>query len=454
MMKKFFISLLSVGMLLGIFGVVGSNNTGSPNLLEEETVQADSTNNSNSIHYEVYDKKNSSTLSTMNMLFTKSATITPNDNGGYTVTLTARDNINNIVPTTIDSQTPTITKKANGRTDISFKISDINALNEDVPATMTLKTKVLGLTVDSEEVLIKFDLSSLDTNGSGNRFVDSLQKITNTENDLTKSANDIKGIVSDLKSNSDDTNDILSTPNNNTDSTNNTTNNDNDATDSNTNDTTSTDPKTILKEITYKIAKSNGDGSLISPYFTNTAKVMQNPDGSYYVEATIKYPRKFGNNAFEINSINGQSPFNLSFKSDGDYNYVTFDFPIKKLTDLSNLIPGNISMNLPDFGLNKDLNFNFDFSAINPSDLSNLMSGSNSSDLSDLISGLGNLSDLGKVKTVSSGSKSNTNSNNNQTPTSATLPKTGNETNDVLVVIGGAVLIMVMVLIKGTYLKQ
>jgi len=85
-MKKFLISLLSVGMLLGIFGVVGLNDTGSPNVLEE-TVQAD-TNDSNNktINYEVY-KENSNALSPMNTLFTKSATIVPNNDGTYKVLL-------------------------------------------------------------------------------------------------------------------------------------------------------------------------------------------------------------------------------------------------------------------------------------------------------------------------------------------------------------------------------
>lgn len=435
-MKKLLISLLSVGMLLGILSGTGVNNSSSPNLIEE-TVQADSTSNSKTINYEVY-KENSNSLSPMNALFTKSATITPNDDGTYKVTVTGRGtNLSDLDVSTIDGQTPKISNGSNNQKNISFNVNSLDDLDKDIPATV--QTKVLNLNVDQQNVTFKFDLSSMDSDGN-NSFADSLNKITHAENNITNSLNNAKSIVSDLQSNSGNDN-IISTPNDDT-TTNSTTNN------NNNNNSSNTDPKTILKELTYKIAKNNGDGSLISPYFTNTAKVMQNPDGTYYVEATIKYPKKFGTNAFEINSMNNQKPFNVSFRSEGDSNYITFDFPIKKLTDLSDLIPGDITMNIPDFGLNKDLGFDLNFDGLNPSDLSNLMSGTDTSGLSDLISSLGNISDLGDAKPTTA-------SNDNPVKkTASTLPQTGNTTNYVLVVIGVLVLGLTIVLLKGTYFKK
>lgn len=435
-MKKLLISLLSVGMLLGILSGTGVNNSGSPNLIEE-TVQADSTSNSKTINYEVY-KENSNSLSPMNALFTKSATITPNDDGTYKVTVTGRGtNLSDLDVSTIDGQTPKISNGSNNQKNISFNVNSLDDLDKDIPATV--QTKVLNLNVDQQNVTFKFDLSSMDSDGN-NSFADSLNKITHAENNITNGLNNAKSIVSDLQSNSGNDN-IISTPNDDT-TTNSTTNN------NNNNNSSNTDPKTILKELTYKIAKNNGDGSLISPYFTNTAKVMQNPDGTYYVEATIKYPKKFGTNAFEINSMNNQKPFNVSFRSEGDSNYITFDFPIKKLTDLSDLIPGDITMNIPDFGLNKDLGFDLNFDGLNPSELSNLMSGTDTSGLSDLISSLGNISDLGDAKPTTA-------SNDNPVKkTASTLPQTGNTTNYVLVVIGVLVLGLTIVLLKGTYFKK
>lgn len=435
-MKKLLISLLSVGMLLGILSGTGVNNSGSPNLIEE-TVQADSTSNSKTINYEVY-KENSNSLSPMNALFTKSATITPNDDGTYKVTVTGRGtNLSDLDVSTIDGQTPKISNGSNNQKNISFNVNSLDDLDKDIPATV--QTKVLNLNVDQQNVTFKFDLSSMDSDGN-NSFADSLNKITHAENNITNGLNNAKSIVSDLQSNSGNDN-IISTPNDDT-TTNSTTNN------NNNNNSSNADPKTILKELTYKIAKNNGDGSLISPYFTNTAKVMQNPDGTYYVEATIKYPKKFGTNAFEINSMNNQKPFNVSFRSEGDSNYITFDFPIKKLTDLSDLIPGDITMNIPDFGLNKDLGFDLNFDGLNPSDLSNLMSGTDTSGLSDLISSLGNISDLGDAKPTTA-------SNDNPVKkTASTLPQTGNTTNYVLVVIGVLVLGLTIVLLKGTYFKK
>ncbi|PMD73075.1 LPXTG cell wall anchor domain-containing protein [Companilactobacillus nuruki] len=425
MMKKFLISLLSVGMLLGIFGSIGVN-TNSPNKMEK-TVQADTTNNSRTINYEVY-KENSNSLSPMNTLFTKSASVTDNDDGTYKVTLVARvSGVSGLDVSTIDGQTPKVVNEGNNRVDISFTISDLNSLNKDIPATV--QTKLLNLNVDKQNVTFKFDMSSMNSQGD-NSFTDSLNKITETENNITNGINNAKSIISDLSSNSDSNNDIIETPSDNTTTT-------TKDSDNNTND-----PKTVLKELTYKVAKNNGDGSLISPYFTNTAKVMQNPDGTYYVEVTIKYPKKFGTNAFEINSINNQKPFNISFKSEGDSNYITFDFPINKITDLSDLIPGNITLNVPDFGLNKDLGFNLDFDGLNSSDLSNLM---NNTDISGLLSDLSSLSNISNIKPVT---KNDTNKD------TGTLPQTGNQANNILLIISGVVLILFVILLKGTYLKH
>ena len=440
MMKKLLISLLSVGMLLGIFGVV-ENNTGTPNVIEE-TVQADSTSNSKTINYEVY-KENSNSLSQMNTLFTKSATITPNDDGTYKVTITGRTtNLNDLNVPTIDGQTPKVSTNGNNLKDISFNVASLEDLDKDIPAKVTVDTKILNLPIDNQNVTFKFDSSSMYSQGANSTFADSLNKLTHAENNITNGVNNAKSIVSGLQAN--DTNDnIISTPTDNS-STSSTTNTDN-------NNTTATkvDPKTILKELTYSIAKNNGDGSLISPYFTNTAKLMQNPDGSYYVEATIKYPKKFGTNAFEINAINGQKPFNISFRSEGDSNYITFDFPIKKITDLSNLIPGDITMNIPDFGLNKDLGFKLNFDSLNPADLSSLMSNTDTSGMSDLISSLGNISNLGDIKATPT-----TKSNTAAKQSTNTLPQTGNETNDALAVIGVLILVLTLILLKGTYLKK
>lgn len=219
MMKKTLISLLSVGMFLGLFGAVGANNNISPNVTEEQTVQADTTNDSKTIHYEVYKDNNGSatdTLSTMNNLFTKSATIDPIDGGGYKVTLTTRDGVvSGVKSSDINGSQPTIVNDGLHHTKISFKIGGIDELNNPIKADLELQTKLLGLNLDKKPVWIKFDLSTL--NGSGNNsFADTLNKITNADNDFTNSANDVKDFVSDLKSANNGNDDILSTPDNNT----------------------------------------------------------------------------------------------------------------------------------------------------------------------------------------------------------------------------------------------
>ncbi|GEO58290.1 hypothetical protein LBO01_14190 [Companilactobacillus paralimentarius] len=433
-MKKWVISLLSVGMLLGIFGMSGISDSDSPNTVEE-TVQADtSSNNERTINYVVY-RGNSSLLSPMDAFFTKSADITSNDDGSYKVTLTAEvSNLTSLKVTTIDNQQPSVsstyTKNAKKYLDISFNIKSLSEL--DKPISGTVQTKLLDLNVDKATVNFKFDSSSLDGQKS-NTFLNSLKSITDAEDETKSVLADAKDTANSIKNDlsTDNDNDIITAPK--------TTNS---QTASTTNNNQTDNDKTVIKELTYKVAKDDGDGAMISPYFTNTAKVMQNPDGTYYVEMTIKYPKKFGNNAIQLNYINNEKPTNLSFTSSGDSNYLKFDFPINNLSDLGKVIPGNATLNLPDFNLDKDLNFDLNFDGFNPSDISGIVS---SSDVSGLLSDLSSLSNSKNIKTDKT---------TNDNKALGTLPQTGEETNAALGIIGGLLLILWIVLLKTTYLKK
>lgn len=436
MMKKWVISLLSVGMLLGIFGVSGISDSDSPNTVEE-TVQADTnSNNERTINYAVY-RGNSSLLSPMDAFFPKSADITSNDDGSYKVTLTAEiSNLTSLKVTTIDNQQPSVsstyTKNAKKYVDISFNIKSLSEL--DKPISGTIQTKLLDLTVDKSTVSFKFDSSSLDSQKS-NTFLNSLKSITDAEDETKSVLNDAQNTANNIKGDLNGANDIITTPDTTSSQTTNTTT-------ANSDGSQATNNKTVIKELTYKVAKNDGDGSMISPYFTNTAKVMQNPDGTYYVEMTIKYPKKFGNNAIQLNYINHEKPSNLSFTSSGDSNYLKFDFPINNLGDLGEVISGNATLNLPDFNLDKDLNFDLSFDGFNPSDISGIVS---SSDVSGLLSDLSSLSNAKNVKTDKA---------TNDNRVLGTLPQTGEQTNAALSIIGGLILILWIVLLKATYLKK
>lgn len=434
MMKKWVISLLSVGMLLGIFGVSGISNSDSPNTVEE-TVQADTnSNNERTINYVVY-RGNSNLLSPMDAFFTKSADIISNDDGSYKVTLTAEvSNLTSLKVTAIDNQQPSVsstyTKNAKKYVDISFNIKSLSEL--DKPISGTVQTKLLNLNVDKATVNFKFDSSSLDGQKS-NTFLNSLKSITDAEDETKSVLNDAQNTANNIKDDLNGANDIITTPDTTSSQTTNTTT-------ANSNQTTNN--KTVIKELTYKVAKNDGDGSMISPYFTNTARVMQNPDGTYYVEMTIKYPKKFGNNAIQLNYINNEKPTNLSFTSSGDSNYLKFDFPINNLGDLGKVISGNATLNLPDFNLDKDLNFDLSFDGFNSSDISGIVS---SSDVSGLLSDLSSLSNSKNIKPDKT---------TNDNKVLSTLPQTGEQTNTALGVIGGLLLILWIVLLKATYLKK
>jgi len=450
MMKKLLISLLSVGMLLGGFGIAG-NISGVPNAMEQ-TVQADTNdNNTQTINYEV-DDENTSTRSVVNPYFTNNATITKNSDGTYKVTLTARvshlSGVTGLNVPKIDNQTPTISatylKLGKRYEDISFQINDLDELNSALPGTV--QTKLGPISVDEVPVDFKFDPSTLAVKGNHSSLADSLNSLTDAQKKIDSDLSNAKDAIDTFNNNvaADANNHKVIVAPTTTDSGTNT----NNTTTSNNND--ETDPtKTVLKDLTYKIAKNNGDGALISPYFTNTAKVMQNPDGTYYVEVTMKYPKKFGNKAIQVNYVNNNRPSNMTFTSEGDSNYLKFDFPIKKLTDLSNLIPGDISLNLPDFGLNKDLGFNFDFGSLNTSDLAKTL---DNSDISGLLSDLSSLTKPSSLKTTSSPSTADNKDKDKYT--ASTLPQTGDQANGALTLIGGLILVLWLILLKGTYLKR
>lgn len=425
-MKKWVISLLSVGILWGTFGVSGSSDLALPNSVEE-TVQADVSNNNDerTINYEVY-KKDSSELSPADTFFTKSAEISSNDDGTYKVTITAEiSNLTSLEVTAINEQNPSESasymKNDKKYVDISFNIKQLSDLEK--PIDGTVQTKLINYNINKTDVSFKFDSSSLDELGPKKSFSDSLKSITDaeTENNSVDTTD-----TTILKKSKQDSN-IIATPDSSTQT-------------ENTNDNKGND-RTILKELTYKVDKSVGDGALISPYFTNTAKVIQDSNGTYYVELTVKYPKKFGNSAIKINYLNHQKPINLSFTSVGDSNYLRVAFPISSMMALSKDIDGNVSLNLPEFGIDKNLNFKLDFGSVNTADLTSL---TNNSDLPGL------LSKLGKVdsETVRS---DKTDSTKNKL---ITLPQTGEQTDGALGVIGGLLLILWIVLIKKTYLKK
>lgn len=414
-MKKWVISLLSVGMLLGVFGATGLNSA-SPN---SNIAQADTNSNERTINYQVY-KTGSDNKSPAEVYFTNSADITTNPDGTHKVTMTAEvSKLTGLEMPMINGQKPSVsatyTRDGKKYVDVSFKVNKLADLDNSVDGLV--QTKLLNFKMDKNSVDFKFDSSSLDSNGVASSFAASLHKITDAESQVQTNLDAANDVLDSAKDVADS--DIIDTPTQTAKTTN--------------------DNKTVLKELTYKIAKNNGDGALVSPYFTNTAKVMQNPDGSYYAEVTVKYPKKFGDTAVKVNYVNHAKPVNLSFTSIGDSNYLKFDFPINNLTDFSNLIPGNISLDIPDFGIDKNVDFNLDFDSMNPDDLSNL---TEDSDLSGLLSNMSSLKtgDV-KIETV-------------KEPKKQTLPQAGDETNNGLAVIGGLLLILWIVLIKETYVKK
>ncbi|KRK81229.1 hypothetical protein FD03_GL000821 [Companilactobacillus nodensis DSM 19682 = JCM 14932 = NBRC 107160] len=430
-MKRKLIKLLAAVMLLGGVTTVAENNL--PMVSTTQVAQASSdTANSQNISYDIY-QTGTDNVDSNSAYFTKTAKTSQNGDGTYKVTLTMTlPKLKSLAIISIDGQTPIVsaTYDDNGTTkqDISFNVNSLDALNNNIAGTLESKTKALGIELTKSNVDFKFDTATASgATNSRSALLDNLKSITDaTKGNNSQTTDTTPVIPDDLHSSK---NVIIENPKSRT---------------------------TISKNrdgqsLTYKVVKNDRSGSAAANYLTNTATITPNNDGTYNVAMTIAYDKKLGDSAVKINMINNKTidPSNIFKYTKGNNDYLKFNFNIDSLDDLSKLIPGQLSLNSPDYGLDSLLDFNLDFDGLSSLDLSNLV---NTSDLSNMMNDLKTLSsDLKSLQNVTASAATDTSSAND---VAQTLPKTGNDPGYLLTAIGFTVLLLWFILLRGTYLKN
>ena len=422
-------------LLGGVSTITASDLTTVSNIQVVRATTEDK--NSQVISYDVY-KSVTDELDLNGGYFTKSANVSQNTDGTYKVTLTIQvPKLKTFDVSSIDGQTPVVSADYDdgGRTyrDISFNVNSLDALNNRIAGTVASKTKVLDIEMTKSNVDFSFDTATA-SGGTRDRstLLDNLKSITNMTKDATGTTASTTTPVTSDDTDSSSSKDILI---------------ENPKTNTSTNISKASDGQSV----TYKVVKNDGTGSAASNFLTNTATITSNGDGTYNVAMTIAYNKKLGDSAVKVNMINNKTvdPNNILKYTKGDNDYLKFSFNVDNLGDLSKLIPAQLSLNSPDFGLDSLLNFNLDFDGLSSLDLSKLV---NSSDIPGMIDDLSDLS--GDLKSIQSGNVTQVAKDKASDTTMTLLPQTGNSDSGILVIIGVTVLLLWIILLRGTYLKN
>lgn len=489
-MKKSIVKLLAVGMLLGgaVVPATVANNGLTPQITTVQTAKAASTTSDSdqaqTVTYKVL-KTGTQNASISSQYFTKTAKVTPNSDGTYKVTLTVKvPAIASVDILTMDGKKVTdsdqYSKDGSNYIDVSFNVDKLSDLDGTLNSTMQIK--VAGMDLMKPTADFVFDTSNLKevkptTDDNSDTDTDS-GDVPNPEddpvlsNDPTGSTGGNQEITNSFNNNSV-TIVVIGTPV---------------KTDANGKKTNSTDPQdnvdpesdsilpdgsaasgqesssnagtdvvadtpstsdsseSDVQEIPYQVLKADASQgeSVSTQFFTGKAKVTKNDDGTYKVSMTMTYPNSYGTSPVTIDSINGGSinPDDTKYYSSGDQNLMDFSFNINSMSDLDNLVPCTMTINIPDlFSSTESVNFKFNATSSGVAGTSAVGSSSATNP-----SGVyGSTSDW-PSSTGTSSDPSNPSTSN------STLPQTGNTNNSIiLTAIGVAVAAMSFALYKGTY---
>ncbi|WP_125769808.1 hypothetical protein [Companilactobacillus furfuricola] len=376
-------------------------------------------------------KTGTSTPSISSKYFTKIAKITPNSDGTYKVTIQVEiPAIASVDILTMDGKKVTDSDeyKENSKNyqDISFNIDDVNDLKN--PLESTMKIKVAGLGLMNQTADFKFDMNTLKTVESGDDK-DSDTKPSTEDKDTAKKDDELipTQIGEDSDSNAKDSTSSSSSK---------------EGSSVVVGDQVKTDSSTSAdeEEIPYQVLKadpSQGE-SVSTQFFTGTAKVSKNDDGTYKVMMTLTYPKTFGEQPVTIDSINGGSINAADTKtySDGNKNFMDFSFNVQSKSALDELIPCTMTIDVSNLGFNSTESVNFKFNATSSGVAgASATSGTNGSGV------YGSTSDW--PSSVTSANPSMTNS---------TLPQTSDsKTTAILTAIGVSVATISAVLFRNFY---
>lgn len=121
-----------------------------------------------------------------------------------------------------------------------------------------------------------------------------------------------------------------------------------------TNDNNNNDASNAIakeQQISYKVLKEDlSSESASAQYFTKTAYINKNSDGTYTVEVQMQYPKNYGDGSVKIDSVNGTnlSTSDVTTSNDDNNTLLSFKFKVNSLDDLKNNIPVTMTMNIAD----------------------------------------------------------------------------------------------------------
>ncbi|AKP67520.1 NEAT domain-containing protein [Companilactobacillus ginsenosidimutans] len=430
-MKKSIVKLLAIGMMLGaafVPATVASNGI-LPQITTTQTAKAATTDEqAQTISYKVL-KTGTNNPSVSSKYFTKTATVTPNGDGTYKVTLPVEvPAIASVDIQTMNGQQVTDSAKypkdGSNYMDVSFNINSLSDLNTKMNSQMQIKVLGLGLMKPTADFV--FDTSTLKPDTSANT-----SDSTDTDAPVTKPADPI------IK---DPTGTDTTTPDTSTD---------NSGSQVVIGDPVTTDSNAATaqeQDIPYQVLKADASQgeSVSTQFFTGKSKVTPNGDGTYKVTMTMTYLTTFGTEPVTINSINGGSinPDKKTYSQDGK-NFMDFSFNISSMKALDSLIPCAMSIDVSNLGFNSDESVNFKFGATS----SGVAASSNVAANNGAGSGSSTYGSTQNWPTGTTGSATAA----NPSTSNSTLPQTGNTSNSViLTVIGLAVASMSVILFKKT----
>ncbi|WP_099974089.1 hypothetical protein [Lactobacillus terrae] len=127
-----------------------------------------------------------------------------------------------------------------------------------------------------------------------------------------------------------------------------------------------TDQPINVGDYSYQVLKedSNDGISTANQFFTQKTTVKQAQNGEYIVGLEMKTPVSYGSNTTQILSINNSqiNKDDITTYQSGDYYYMAFDFTVKSLDELNNLVPAKIKVDIDSYSYHETYNINFKFS--------------------------------------------------------------------------------------------
>lgn len=307
------------------------------------TTHYDDLKNARTIDFSVL-KEGTTEPSVSTQYFNQTAKVTPNDDGTYKVTIQVTipsiaqvdiftmgdQNVNESEQYTTDSGT---------YKDISFNVNDPSELGNLLTSSMRIQIPSLSMDM-SPKADFKFDLDTLSAENTEEPSTTdpSTEEPSTTDNNGSTEVNDATGDDNDTKEPAK-------------------------TSDEETQSNKASDKTPKLQTITFDVYKTGTNNkSISSQYFTKTAKITPNSDGTYKVTIQVKIPSIA---SVDILTMNGKKVTDSDEYKEGSTNYQDISFNIDDVNDLKNPLESTMKIKVIGLGLmNQTADFKFDMDSL------------------------------------------------------------------------------------------